>query len=129
MLATHSFLPMVKALTSLADIEIKLANISLAHRILANFPDYLEDEQRVDDALTQLGDLAKRPEANIIKLPNISASVKQLEDAIAELQSHGYNVPNYPLEPKMMKKKTSKTLCCGTWLGSESCFKRRKLRP
>ncbi|MRJ08639.1 NADP-dependent isocitrate dehydrogenase [Ornithobacterium rhinotracheale] len=108
MLATHSFLPMVKAFTSLADIEIKLANISLAHRILANFPDYLEDEQRVDDALTQLGDLAKRPEANIIKLPNISASVKQLEDAIAELQSHGYNVPNYPLEPKNDKEKEIK---------------------
>uniref|UniRef100_UPI0039A44AD1 NADP-dependent isocitrate dehydrogenase n=1 Tax=Ornithobacterium rhinotracheale TaxID=28251 RepID=UPI0039A44AD1 len=108
MLATHSFLPMVKALTSLADIEIKLANISLAHRILANFPDYLENEQRVDDALTQLGDLAKRPEANIIKLPNISASVKQLEDAIAELQSHGYNVPNYPLEPKNDEEKEIK---------------------
>lgn len=100
MLATHSFLPVIKAFTKSAGIEIEVPDISLSGRILANFPEYLKDDQKTPDALAELGDLAKKPEANIIKLPNISASVPQLEAAIAELQKQGYAVPNYPAEPK-----------------------------
>ena len=99
MLATHSFLPILKAFTKSADIEIEVPDISLAGRILANFPEYLNDDQKTPDALAALGELAVKPEANIIKLPNISASVPQLKEAIAELQSHGYAVPNYPEVP------------------------------
>ncbi|WP_447951169.1 NADP-dependent isocitrate dehydrogenase [Chryseobacterium koreense] len=105
MLATHSFLPIVKAFTHSADIEIQVPDISLAGRILANFPEYLSDDQKVPDALTELGELATKPEANIIKLPNISASVPQLEEAIAELQSKGYALPDYPAEPKNEEEK------------------------
>ncbi|MDO5614914.1 MAG: NADP-dependent isocitrate dehydrogenase, partial [Cruoricaptor ignavus] len=100
MLATHSFLPMVKAFTKTAGIEIAVPDISLSGRILANFPEFLTDEQKIPDYLAELGALATTPEANIIKLPNISASVPQLEEAIAELQKQGYNLPNYPAEPK-----------------------------
>lgn len=100
LLATHSFLPIVKAFTRSADIEIEVPDISLAGRILANFPEYLSDDQKIPDALAALGELATKPEANIIKLPNISASVPQLEEAIAELQKQGFGVPNYPAEPK-----------------------------
>ena len=106
MLATHSFLPIVKAYTHSANIEIEVPDISLAGRILANFPEYLNDDQKVPDYLSQLGELATKPEANIIKLPNISASVPQLEEAIAELQKHGFAVPNYPAEPKNDEEKT-----------------------
>ena len=95
-LATYSFLPIVKAFTKGAGFEIETKDISLAHRILANFPDYLKNGQRVPDALQELGELAKTPEANIIKLPNISASVPQLKGAIAELQALGYAIPDYP---------------------------------
>ncbi|MCB0391369.1 MAG: NADP-dependent isocitrate dehydrogenase [Bdellovibrionales bacterium] len=97
-LATHSFLPIVKAFTSTADIDVEIKDISLAGRILANFPEKLSDKQKVSDALSELGELAKTPNANIIKLPNISASVPQLIAAIKELQSQGYNVPDYPEE-------------------------------
>ncbi|MBK6751104.1 MAG: NADP-dependent isocitrate dehydrogenase [Acidobacteria bacterium] len=100
MLATFSFLPIVKAFTRSADIDIEIPDISLSGRILANFPEYLTDEQKVPDALAALGELAGKPEANIIKLPNVSASVPQLEEAITELQKQGYAVPNYPVEPK-----------------------------
>src|SRR6187549_473769 len=100
MLATHSFLPIVKAFTRSADIEIEIPDISLAGRILANFPEYLKDDQKIPDALGELGELATKPEANIIKLPNVSASVPQLEAAIAELQKQGFAVPDYPAEPK-----------------------------
>ncbi len=100
MLATHSFLPILKAFTKSANIEIEVPDISLAGRILANFPEYLKDDQKIPDALTELGELATKPDANIIKLPNISASVPQLEDAIAELQKQGFALPNYPVEPK-----------------------------
>lgn len=100
MLATHSLLPIIKAFTRSANIEIEVPDISLSGRILASFPEYLSDDQKTHDALAELGELAKRPEANIIKLPNISASVPQLEEAIAELQSQGYALPNYPAEPK-----------------------------
>jgi len=97
-LATYSFLPIVKAFTDAADIVVETRDISLAGRILANFPENLTDEQRQSDALAELGELAKRPEANIIKLPNISASVPQLHEAIAELQAQGYDIPDYPEE-------------------------------
>lgn len=99
-LATHSLLPIIKAYTAPSDIQIETRDISLAGRILANFPDYLTQDQRVSDALSELGNLAKQPEANIIKLPNISASIPQLTAAIAELQQKGYALPNYPDEPQ-----------------------------
>ncbi len=95
-LATYSFLPIVKAFVKPSNIEIETKDISLASRILAVFPDYLKPEQQVNDALAELGELAKKPEANIIKLPNISASVPQLKAAIKELQSLGFAIPNYP---------------------------------
>ncbi len=105
MLATFSFLPIVKAFTKSANIEIEVPDISLAGRILANFPEYLTDDQKIPDALSELGELATKPEANIIKLPNISASVPQLEEAIAELQKQGYALPNYVAEPKTDEEK------------------------
>jgi isocitrate dehydrogenase len=95
-LATRSFLPIVKAFTKTANIEIEVKDISLAARILANFSDYLTDAQKVEDALVELGELAKQPEANIIKLPNVSASVSQLTAAIKELQAAGFALPNFP---------------------------------
>ncbi len=98
-LATQSLLPIVRAYASAAGIEIELRDISLAGRILAQFPERLSEKQRVADALAELGDLAQTSEANIIKLPNISASVPQLKAAVAELQEHGYDVPDYPEEP------------------------------
>ncbi len=105
LLATHSFLPIVKAFTKSTDVEVEVPDISLAGRILANFPESLKDGQKIPDALAELGELATKPEANIIKLPNISASVPQLEEAIAELQQQGFAVPNYPAEPKTDEEK------------------------
>ena len=99
-LATRSFLPIVKAFTKTSNIEIEVKDISLAARILANFSQFLNEDQKVEDALAVLGDLAKQPDANIIKLPNISASVPQLKEAISELQKKGYALPNYPEEIK-----------------------------
>lgn len=104
-LATRSFLPIVKAYTQSSNIEIIIKDISLAGRILANFSDYLNEDQRVEDALAFLGELATKPEANIIKLPNISASVPQLKAAIKELQQLGYNLPDYPEEPETEEDK------------------------
>jgi len=98
-LATHSFLPIIEAFAGQADVDIELRDISLAGRILAQFPDRLTGEQRVADALAELGELAKTPEANIIKLPNISASIPQLKAAIKELQEAGFDVPDYPDSP------------------------------
>ncbi|MCG8632508.1 MAG: NADP-dependent isocitrate dehydrogenase [Desulfobacterales bacterium] len=98
-LATRSLLPIVKAFTAPADIRVATRDISLSGRILANFPDYLSEDQKISDHLAQLGELAKTPQANIIKLPNISASVPQLKAAIAELQDQEYFVPDYPEEP------------------------------
>ena len=98
-LATYSFLPIVKAFTDAAGIDVETRDISLAGRILANFPENLSESQRQSDALAELGELAKTPDANIIKLPNISASIPQLAEAIAELQSQGFDVPDYPEEP------------------------------
>lgn len=108
-LATYSFLPIVKAFTSKAGIEVETRDISLAGRILANFPDFLKEDQRIADALSELGDLAKTPEANIIKLPNISASIPQLKSAISELQAAGFALPNYPEEPKNDTEKAIKS--------------------
>lgn len=98
-LATYSLLPIIKAFTSKAGIEVETRDISLAGRILANFPEYLTDDQKISDALAELGELAKTPEANIIKLPNISASIPQLQAAIKELQDKGFNIPNFPANP------------------------------
>ncbi|MDH5184351.1 MAG: NADP-dependent isocitrate dehydrogenase [Gammaproteobacteria bacterium] len=97
-LATYSFLPIVQAFTRVADISVETRDISLASRILANFPDHLSAEQKQRDALGELGELAKTPEANIIKTPNISASIPQLNAAIKELQAKGFELPNYPEE-------------------------------
>src|SRR4051794_27124658 len=97
-LATHSLLPIIEAFAGVAGVEVEPADISLAGRILAQFPDRLGEDQRVPDHLTELGELAKTPDANIIKTPNISASVPQLKAAIAELQEKGFDVPDYPDE-------------------------------
>ena len=96
-LASESLLPIVRAFAAPADVEIETRDISLAGRILAQFPDLLTSEQRSHDALTELGELAKTPDANIIKLPNISASVPQLKAAIRELQEQGYAIPDLSL--------------------------------
>jgi len=108
-LATHSLLPIIKSFTKSSHINVESRDISLAGRILANFSDFLTESQRVPDALAELGELAKSPEANIIKLPNISASLPQLKDAIEELQEKGYKLPNYPDEPQNDDEKSIKT--------------------
>jgi len=108
MLATYSFLPIVQAFTSAANVEVETRDISLAGRVLANFSEYLKPEQKISDALAELGQMANTPEANIIKLPNISASIPQLNATIAELQAHGYAVPNYPADPKNDEEKAIK---------------------
>jgi isocitrate dehydrogenase len=100
LLATYSLLPILRAFTAPADVVVELPDISLAGRILATFPEALTEAQRVDDALAELGRLAKTPEANIIKLPNVSASVPQMKAAVAELQAKGFAVPDYPEDPK-----------------------------
>jgi isocitrate dehydrogenase len=109
MLATYSFLPIVKAFTASSGVEIETKDISLAGRILANFPECLTEDQKIEDALAELGDLAKTPEANIIKLPNISASIPQLQGVIKELQDKGFAIPNYPGDDAT-KAKYSKVL-------------------
>ncbi|MGB3105359.1 NADP-dependent isocitrate dehydrogenase [Sphingobacterium siyangense] len=108
LLATYSFLPIVQAITATADIDVELRDISLAGRILASFPEFLKEDQKITDALAELGQLATTPEANIIKLPNISASIPQLKGAIAELQQAGYAVPNYPDEANTDEEKSAK---------------------
>ena len=97
--ATYSFLPIIKAFADASDIDVELRDISLSGRIIANFPDYLTDEQKMDDALAELGEMTQDPMANIIKLPNISASIPQMKAAIKELQDKGYKLPDYPEEP------------------------------
>ncbi|MCS5478582.1 NADP-dependent isocitrate dehydrogenase [Corynebacterium sp. YIM 101645] len=108
LLATYSFKPVVEAFAGTAGIDVETRDISLAGRILAQFPDRLTDEQRVDDALTELGELAKTPEANIIKLPNISASVPQLKAAIKELQAQGYDIPDFVDSPQTEDEKEAR---------------------
>lgn len=107
-LATYSFLPIVKAFTETAGVEVETRDISLAGRIISLFPEFLNENQRVNDALAELGELAKTPEANIIKLPNISASIPQLLEAISELQAKGFALPNYPEEPSNDEEKEIK---------------------
>jgi isocitrate dehydrogenase len=107
-LATYSFLPIVKAFTETAGVEVETRDISLAGRIISLFPEFLNENQRVNDALAELGELAKTPEANIIKLPNISASIPQLLEAISELQAKGFALPNYPEEPANDEEKEIK---------------------
>jgi len=107
-LATYSLLPIVQAFTKHAGIAVETRDISLAGRILANFPEFLAEDQRIGDALSELGALATKPDANIIKLPNISASVPQLKAAIAELQTQGYKLPDYPEDPKTDAEKDAK---------------------
>ncbi|MBE9537032.1 MAG: NADP-dependent isocitrate dehydrogenase, partial [Proteobacteria bacterium] len=114
-LATYSLLPIVQAFTGAAGVEVEARDISLAGRIIANFPDNLTADQKIDDELTKLGEIAKTPDANIIKLPNVSASIPQLKAAIKELQDHGYNVPDFPENPqndaeKELKERFSKCL-------------------
>ena len=109
MLATYSFLPIINAFSKAAGVAVELRDISLAGRILAVFPDYLTPQQKQADALSELGELAKTPEANIIKLPNISASLPQIQEAVKELQGQGYKLPDYPENPKDDKEKDIKT--------------------
>ena len=105
-LATYSLLPIIRAFSQHANIHIDVADISLAARILAAFPEYLDENQRVPDALAQLGEIVTQPDANVIKLPNISASVPQLQAAIAELQAQGFKLPNYPTNPQNDEERT-----------------------
>lgn len=107
-LATYSFLPIIKAFTDPAGVKVETRDISLAGRIIATFPDKLSDDQKIGDHLAELGDIAKTPEANIVKLPNISASIPQLKAAVKELQALGYDIPNYPDEPKTAEEKEIK---------------------
>ena len=116
-LATYSFLPIIEAFAGVAGVEVETRDISLAGRIIATFPERLTDEQRIGDALAELGELALTPEANIIKLPNISASVPQMKAAIAELQAKGYDIPNYPDEPSTPDEVEVRTRY-GTVMGS-----------
>ena len=104
-LATQSFLPIVEAFTQTAGIDVEVSDISLAARILAVFPDYLKEDQRVPNALEELGELVLKPEANIIKLPNISASIHQLKMAIKELQDKGFAIPDFPDNPQTDEEK------------------------
>ena len=108
-LATYSFLPIVKAFTKTSGIEIETKDISLSARILSSFSEFLNEGQKVEDDLASLGLLVKKSEANIIKLPNISASIPQLKAAIKELQALGYAIPNYPDEPENENDKVIKT--------------------
>ncbi|RWU11672.1 NADP-dependent isocitrate dehydrogenase [Pseudidiomarina gelatinasegens] len=108
-LATYSLLPIIRAFTDAAGVSVETRDISLAGRIIASFPEYLTQEQRINDALAELGELAKTPEANIIKLPNISASIPQLMAAIKELQEQGYKLPNYPMEAKTDEERDVKS--------------------
>lgn len=116
-LATYSLLPIVNAFTNAAGVEVETRDISLAARIISTFPEMLSDVQKIDDELAFLGKLVKKPEANIIKLPNVSASIPQLQDAIAELKEKGYNLPDYPEEPKNAKEEEINAryaLCLGS---------------
>ncbi len=113
-LATQSLLPIIDAFTGIAGIKVETRDISLAGRIIALFPEFLKDDQKMADDLAELGQLATTPEANIIKLPNISASMPQLKAAIKELQSQGYALPDYPDEPKDARKRTSRRATTGS---------------
>ena len=116
-LATYSLLPIVQAFTRGTGVEVETRDISLAGRVIANFPENLTEEQKIDDELARLGALARTPQANIIKLPNISASIPQLQATIAELQSKGYDIPDFPEEPKTAEEKALRerfAVCLGS---------------
>merc|ERR1719478_119459 len=108
MLATFSLLPIVKAYCNTAGVDVEMKDISVAGRIIANFPENLTAEQKMGDILTELGELAKTPAANIIKLPNISASIPQLKECIKELQAKGYALPDFPEEARTPEEKAIK---------------------
>ena len=108
-LATHSLLPIINKFISIANIKLETKDISLAARVLATFPEYLENNQLVENALEELGKMVKDSNANIIKLPNISASIPQLTATINELQEKGYNIPSYPITPKNQIEKQRNT--------------------
>ncbi len=130
MLATYSFLPIVSAYARTAGVEVETRDISLAGRIIAQFPDRLTDEQRLDDALAELGELATKPEANIIKLPNISASIPQLKAAVKELQEQGLRPPRLPREPADGRGEgRPRPLRQGQGLGRQPGPARGQLRP
>ncbi len=107
-LATYSLLPIVQAFTKSAGVQVETRDISLSGRIISSFPEFLKPEQQINDDLAELGQIATTPEANIVKLPNISASVPQLKAAIKELQAQGYALPDYPEEPKTAEEKAIK---------------------
>ena len=109
-LATYSLLPTIKAFADEAGIQVETRDISLAGRIIANFPDNLTEDQRISNDLEELGELVKKPEANVIKLPCISASIPQLKAAIKELQEKGYNVPSFPENPKTAEEKQTRAI-------------------
>ena len=109
-LATYSFLPIIKAFTDVAGVSVETRDISLAGRIIANFPDMLTEDQKISNDFEELGKLVKKPEANIIKLPCISASIPQLKATIKELQEHGYKLPDYPENPKSEQEKEIKVI-------------------
>ena len=115
MLATYAFLPILRAFAEPAGINIEVSDISLATRVLAEFPDYLTEEQRVPDTLAELGGLTHLPETNIIKLPNISASVPQLVATIKELQGKGYEIPDFPEDPKTDEEKEIQKRYANGW--------------
>ena len=116
-LASYALLPILRAYFKGTGVEIETADISLAGRIVATFPERLRQDQKIPDELTRLGELAKTPEANIVKLPNISASIPQLRDAIAELQGKGYNIPDYPDAPSTEEERAVQARFAGV-LGS-----------
>ena len=107
LLATHAFLPIIRTFTAPAGLQVDTADISVASRVLAEFPEYLSEAQRVPNTLAELGRLTLLPDTNIIKLPNISASVGQLQVCIRELQGKGYAIPDYPDDPKIGRRKIS----------------------
>ena len=104
-LATYSLLPIVQKFAAAGGVDVVLSDISLSGRVISTFPEYLTDAQKISDELAKLGEVVKEPEGNIIKLPNISASIPQLKECIAELQSQGYALPNYPEDPKTEEEK------------------------
>jgi len=121
-LATHSLLPIIQAYTASASVEVETRDISLAGRILANLSDFLPEDQKVADALAELGNLAKTPEANIIKLPNVSASIPQLQAAIKELQAKGFALPEFPETPQSDEEKAIKAAYAKVLFSGKPCI-------
>ena len=129
-LATRSLLPVVNAFTRVAGVQVELRDISLSGRVLATFPEQLTPEQRINDDLAELGELVTRPEANVIKLPNVSASIPQLKAAVEELRGKGYDLPDYPDEPSTPEEEDDPgALRQGEGLGGQPGAARGQLRP